>query len=450
MLLVAKKGKEDEVLAVCKKWELDAAVIGSVTDSGRWIVKATPGYDPLDEKPITRASVVVCDLPTDALTDAAPVYDRPRAPFKSRATEPFTATIADAKKELLEMLARPNIGEKSPIFRQYDQIVRGGTLVRPGGDAAVVRVPCDTGKGATYKYLAFAVDCNGRYCELDPETGAKMAVAEVCRNLVVSGAEPLGITDCLNFASPEKPDVMESFARAVEGLAAGCNALGVPIVSGNVSLYNETSTAGGRVAILPTPSVAAVGQLADAADLVTPWWKRAGDAVLLLGRHDDGRGLGGSEIGCKLHGKLVAGAPSIDLDEEARLQKLVLSLARAHVLSSAHDVADGGLLVAIAECAGAGPAHEAAFGADITLSAKDANGNVVGLLFGEAPTRVIVSVSPANKARIEGAAKSANIACSFLGTTAPSTLAVTLDGKSFSVTADEIRSARSKALAFAL
>ncbi len=239
------------------------------------------------------------------------------------------------------MCASPNIGSRRWIWRQYDHIVRGGTVVRPGSDARCrLPVPCEKNGTRIDKYLAFSADCNGRHVELSPRVGAAMAVAEVCRNLVCSGAEPIGITDCLNFGSPERPEVMESFALAIDGLADACNALGVPIVSGNVSLYNETD---GRP-ILPTPTVAAVGLIASSDDIVTQSFKRAGDVVVLLGVHDASvRSLGGSEYLCHLVGRVSGGPPVLDLAAEVALQKLVLELARAHVLESAHDVSDGGL-----------------------------------------------------------------------------------------------------------
>ena len=225
-----------------------------------------------------------------------------------------------------------------------------------------MRVPCEKDGVTVMKHLAFACDCNGRFVELAPEEGAKMAISEVCRNLVCSGAEPIGITDCLNFASPEDPFTMDRFARAVDGLAEACNALGVPIVSGNVSLYNETTDASGRKPILPTPTVAAVGLVRDEKDIVTQWFKRPGEDVLLLGVAKTD-GLGGSEYQQLKANKLGGPAPAIDLDAEKKLQALVLDLARSQLLSSAHDVADGGLAVALAECT-VGPTH---IGAEITL-----------------------------------------------------------------------------------
>ncbi|HVJ92546.1 MAG TPA: phosphoribosylformylglycinamidine synthase subunit PurL, partial [Labilithrix sp.] len=282
MLLVAKRGREDEVFAICKKWDLDCAVVGRVTDTQRWVVTATPGYDPLEGHAPVGEKKICADIPVAELTDAAPIYDRPRKPMPPRADVAVRETT-DPSADLVALLASPNIGSRAWIWRQYDHIVRGGTVVRPGSDAAVVRVPCERDGATIMKHLAFAVDCNGRFVELSAEEGGKMAVAEVCRNLVCSGAEPIGITDCLNFASPEDPGTMDQFAAAIDGLGAACRALDVPIVSGNVSLYNETSDASGRKPILPTPTVAAVGLVRDPSDIVTQWFAREGDVIVLLG-----------------------------------------------------------------------------------------------------------------------------------------------------------------------
>jgi phosphoribosylformylglycinamidine synthase len=401
MLLVAKPGKEERVFAICKKWDLDCAIVGRVTDTKRWVITATPGFDPLDGNPPKGEKIVCADIPVDALTDAAPAYDRPRQPAPTPVDVPVPETT-DAQGDLLALLASPNIGSRAWIWRQYDHIVRGGTIVRPGSDAAVVRVPCDKDGVVTMKHLAFAVDCNGRHVELSPEEGAKMAIAEVCRNLVCSGAEPIGITDCLNFASPEDPITMDRFARAVDGLAAGCNVLGVPIVSGNVSLYNETTDASGRKPILPTPTVAAVGLIANEKDIVTQWFAAPDEDVFLLGVAACA-GLGGSEYQSLKTGKLGGPAPRIDLDAEAKLQKLVLSLARAQLVSSAHDVADGGLAVALAECS-------AKVGADVELV-----GPATAVLFGEAPSRIVVSTKHA--AEITRRATQAGVPAAKIGRT---------------------------------
>jgi len=424
MLLVAKPGKEDRVLAICAKWDLDAAVIGTVTDTKRWVIKATPGYDPLVDPASKRAPVVACDIPIGVLTDEAPLYDRPRAPAKEPAASPLDpASIPvplDLGAALLELIGSPNVGSRAWVWRQYDQIVRGGTIVRPGSDAAVVRVPCEKDGTTVEKLLAFAVDCSGRMCELDPFTGGAMAIAEVCRNLVCSGAEPIGITDCLNFGNPERPEVMDQFSRAVDGIAAACTALGVPIVSGNVSLYNETD---GR-SILPTPTVAAVGLVASREDVVTAPFKRAGDVVLLLGEAASGgaRALGGSEwLVRTLGGKLKGEAPLIELAAEVALQKLVLGLARAHLLESAHDVADGGLATTLAECCAAGPED---VGARIELAATPAPVDALARLFGEAPSRVVVSVKAVAVERVLAAAKSADVPATRIGVTGGEVLAI--------------------------
>ena len=433
MILVAQKGKEDAVLAICRKWDLDCAVIGRVTDTKRWVVTATPGFDPLDGTKPQGAQVVAADIPVDALTDTAPIYDRPRKPGPRRADVAVPAT-RDAGADLLALLASPNIGSRAWVWRQYDHIVRGGTLVRPGSDAAVVRVPCERDGTTVMKYLAFACDCNGRHVELDPMNGAKMAIAEVCRNLVCSGAEPIGITDCLNFASPEVPETMNQFAEAIDGLAAACNALGVPIVSGNVSLYNETSDATGRKPILPTPTVAAVGQVADPADIVTQWFAREGELVFLLGSNAT-QGLGGSEYQAQKTGKLGGLGPVIDVAAEARLQRLVLELARAHLLSSAHDVADGGLAVTLAECCVTGPAL---VGATITLADVSTEA-----LFGEAPTRVVVSIAAAQEAELSRRATAAGVPLTALGRTGGDSLSI---AHTLTVPATALREARDRCL----
>jgi phosphoribosylformylglycinamidine synthase len=447
MLLVAKPGKEARVLEVCARWDLDAAVIGKVTDTKRWVIRATPGYCPLADTDVavTRSPVVACDIPIGVLTDDAPVYDRPRAerrPAEALA-EGSIPLPRDLGAELLDLVGSPNVGSRAWVWRQYDQIVRGGTLVRPGSDAAVVRVPCEKDGKTLDKLLAFAADCNGRMCELDPYTGAAMAIAEVCRNLACSGAEPVGITDCLNFGNPERPEVMETFARAIDGLAAGCTALGVPIVSGNVSLYNETD---GK-AILPTPTVAAVGQVASIDDVVTAPFKRAGDVVLLLGQAacSGARALGGSEWLVRRTGKLAGEAPAIDLEAEARLQRLLVQLARRHALASAHDVSDGGLAAALAECCTAGAG--APVGARIDLGALPSPLEAVAALFGEAPSRVVVSVAPGDVSSVLDAARAAGVPATRVGETGGGTLSIAAAPLgSLSVALEEVRARRDACL----
>jgi phosphoribosylformylglycinamidine synthase II len=441
MLLVAKRGREDEVFAICKKWDLDCAVVGRVTDTKRWVVTATPGFDPLDGKAPQGEKKICADIPVASLTDAAPIYDRPQKAAPARADVPVPAT-SDARADLLALLASPNVGSRAWIWRQYDHIVRGGTVVRPGSDAAVVRVPCERDGNVVMKHLAFAVDCNGRYVELDAEQGAKMAIAEVCRNLVCSGAEPIGITDCLNFASPEDPGTMDQFARAIDGLGAACRALDVPIVSGNVSLYNETTDSTGRRPILPTPTVAAVGLVTSPEDIVTQWFAKPDDVVVLLG--GDRAFLGGSEYQALKTNKLGGPPPSIDLDAEVRLQRLVLELARAHVLSSAHDAADGGLAVTLAESCCTGPEL---VGADVELPIA---GDETNTLFGEGPSRVVVSAAARAADDILARASAAGVPATVIGRTtaagAAAKLVMRAGSKTVDVRAAELRTARESCL----
>jgi phosphoribosylformylglycinamidine synthase len=387
MLMVAKAGREEEVFAICRKWDLDFAIVGRVTETGRFVCKATPGHDPLDPKSAPKSPQLVVDIPIDALADEAPVYDRPQeAPPRVESAAMPDLPDADLGAELLAIVGSPNIGSRQWIWRQYDHVVRAGSVYRPGqSDAAVVRVFCgETGDPsfdrAKTKYLALSVDCNARHVLLDPHAGAAMAVAECARNVVCSGAEPLGLTDCLNFASPEKPQTMWRFARAVEGIRDACLALGVPVVSGNVSLYNETE---GRP-ILPTPSVAIVGQLTSVDDRVGLAFQKDGDTIAHLGAPSRGE-LGGSELRFQKLGTVSGDPVGIDLGAEQRLQKCVLALARARLLRSAHDVSDGGFAAALAESAIAGgrgcrvalPGH-----ATVSKAAR---------LFSEEPSRVIVS-----------------------------------------------------------
>jgi len=433
MLLVAKPGMEASVLEVCRRWELDAAVIGKVTDSRRWVVKATPGYDPLasETRDARREPVVVCDIPTAALTDEAPCYDRPRsASVRSSTLDPGEIPVPkDLARELLDLLASPNIGSRSWVWRQYDHVVRGGTIVRPGSDAGVVRVLCKRGSQEVEKFLAFAVDCSPRTCELDPFVGGAVGIAEVCRNLVCTGAEPIGITDCLNFGNPERPEVMDSFSKAIDGIRAACLALEVPIVSGNVSLYNETSTsaANGREsvtrAILPTPTVAAVGLVASAKHIVPTAFRRDEYVIVLFGQSASlgARGLGASEWLVRKMGKLAGEAPGIDLEAEVRLQRLILELARAGLLESAHDVSDGGLAVALAECCTVASEH---VGARVELSPQPSAVHATAALFGEAPSRVVASLSPASADRALELARQAGVPASLIGQTGGNTLSI--------------------------
>ena len=459
MLLVAKPGNEARVLAICAKWDLDAAVIGKVTDTKRWVVSATPGYDPLVDPASKRAPVVVCDVPIGLLTDDAPVYDRPRsgqAPANGAKASLEAAMVPvprDLGRELLDLVGSPNVGSRAWVWRQYDHIVRGGTVVRPGSDAGVVRVICEGKDKVVTKVLAFAVDCAPRMCELDPYVGAAMSVAEVCRNLACSGAEPVGLTDCLNYGNPERPEVMEQIARGIDGIAAACTALGVPVVSGNVSLYNDTD---GR-SILPTPAVAAVGLVAREEDVVTSAFKRAGSRVLLLGK--DGcrgaRALAGSEwlaraaaAAGKPEMALAGQPPPLDLALEARLQALLLELARAGLLESAHDVSDGGLAAALAECCTTGTADVGARLDLWAVSPDDAAPlDALGVLFGEGASRVVVSAHASVVDRILERAQASAVSATPIGETGGGDLVVALPPiEAISVSVAAIRARREACL----
>ncbi|GAC1375481.1 MAG: hypothetical protein NVSMB47_21580 [Polyangiales bacterium] len=466
MLLVAKKGREARVLEICKKWQLDAVVIGKVTDTKRWVVKATPGRDPLDPDASQPRPVVVCDLPVDVLVEAAPKYDRPRAKDaslpKRRAVDvfalaPFPEGGEALGRELLDLCGSPNLGSRAWIWRQYDHMVRGGTVVRPGSDAAVVRVPMEKDDGTLlgHKYLALSVDCDGRMCELDARNGAAMAVAECTRNVVCSGGEPIGLTDCLHFGNPERPEVMHQLADAIDGIADACRALGVPVVSGNVSLYNETVDRTGKPrGILPTPTVAVVGLVADPAHVVVQHLDAALDGALdaslvggqapLVLLHLGPRGagaLGGSEWVARRSAEVVGEPPKLELEVEARLQHLVLKLARSGVLRAAHDVSGGGLAVAIAEMCTTGRRD---VGVSIEVGPGDAR-ETIRALFAEDPSRVIVAVAQGDVERVTTAAAEASVPCTRLGeTTGDATLRIVDHG--VVVPCARIREARDRCL----
>jgi phosphoribosylformylglycinamidine synthase II len=384
MLLVAKRERLDEVLAIFHKWELDAVEIGRVTDSGR-VVLFFDGR-------------IVADLPAAPLSDRAPVYDRPRAQPASAAAPPLWASEpepSDYGEVLRRLLASPNVAEKSWIWGQYDHMVQTNTVERPGGDAAVIRV-----KGTT-KGIAMKSDVNPFFCAADPYRGGAIAVAEAARSVACVGARPLAITDCLNFGNPEKPEVMAQFEAAVRGIADACRALGVPVVSGNVSFYNETE---GR-AIPPTPTVGMVGLLADVSKHVRVPFRRAGDLIALLGQTRDE--LGASEFLRTIRNRDEGPAPEVDLAAEKRLVDLLVALADRGLLASAHDVSDGGLAVAVAESA-----MQGGLGATIVL---DGAARPSSLLFGETTGRAVISFSPENEAAVRAAASEHGVPFSAAG-----------------------------------
>ena len=390
MLMVAKASKEDEVLRICKKWELDVAVIGKVTDTGRVVVKDN--------------GTVVAEIPAKALADEGPRYDRPRAqpPYQDMlqmVNWDAIRDVSDPNKVLLDLLSSPTIASKRWVYEQYDHMVRTNTQVRPGSDAAVIRV-----KG-TDKALAVSVDCNSRYCVLNPYEGAKIAVAECARNLVCCGAEPIGVTDCLNYGNPERPDIMWQFVLGVEGIKDACEALNVPVVSGNVSLYNETN----GLSIYPTPMIGMVGVIDRADQAVTQWFKQADDDIILLGETDED--LGGTEYLKVVHAREQGSPPVLHLDKERALQACLLGLIRERLVQSAHDCSDGGMAVTLAECSFSSPGVR--LGAVVQLPRSQFRRDAQ--LFGESQSRVVLSVTPEHRDIVLRAAEQAGVPATVIG-----------------------------------
>ena len=372
MLLVADAGKEDRVIAICRKWGIDAAVIGKVTDDGFIRIK--------------EQGRVVAEIPAKALVDESPKYERPAKPpeyqdLLQSLTIENLPDVQDAENVLLRLLDSPTIASKAWVYRQYDYMVGIDTVVRPGSDAAVMRIK-DTNKA-----LAVTTDGNSRYCLLNPYVGGTLTVAEAARNLVCSGAQPIGVTDCLNFGNPERQDIMWQFILAVEGIADACRTFGIPVVSGNVSLYNETN----GLSIYPTPIIGMVGLIEPADRMITQWFKTPGDRVLLLGETRED--LGGTEYLKVVHYREQGAPPWLNLETEKTLHACMLRLTAEGVVQSAHDCSDGGLAVTLAECCFAPQATpDKSLGATIRL---DSNGlRTDALLFGESPSRIVLSVSP--------------------------------------------------------
>ena len=338
MLMVLKPGREDFAEAIFKKWELDFAVIGKVTETGHMVLK----FD----------GETVCDIPLAPLADEAPLYDRPAASkeeYQAWAKVPplgATPEASDIAADLLKLMASPDIASRRWIWEQYDTQVGADTVQRPGGDAAVVRVH------GTQKGLAMSTDCTPRYCYADPYEGGKQAIAECYRNLSAVGATPLAVTNCLNFANPQRPEIMAQLTGCLDGMGDACRALDFPIVSGNVSLYNESKATGGGSAILPTPAIGGVGLLADWSKSATIAFKGTGDVIVLIG---DRRGHLGQSLWLReVHGREEGPPPPVDLEAERRNGEFVRTHIATGALTAVHDVSDGGVAVTIAEMALAG------------------------------------------------------------------------------------------------
>ena len=392
MLLAVTAGTESEVFDLFDKWDLDATVIGE--------------FEAGEDVRIFDNGMMVSSTPIITLTDA------PRYEFSTPQPDWLT-TLQNAEltvvpmpdttsaEMLLKMLSAPNIASKFPVYRQYDYHVQTNTVIEPGGDAAVLRL-----KG-TKRGIALTTDCNGRICYLDPEVGTAIAVAEACRNLSVTGAEPVALTDGLNFGNPETPDVQFQLTEAIAGMTRAANAFGIPIVSGNASLYNETAGA----AIFPTPIIGALGVLDDVEKHSTVGFKAENDVIVLLGSDsawDTTDGLAGSEYLEFVHGR-VEGQPALDLDLEVRVQTVCRDAVRAGLVASAHDLSDGGMATALAECAIIGN-----IGASVTES-PDAGGRWDAAMFGEAQSRILLSVSPDNFDRIMALAYDHDVPLAVIG-----------------------------------
>jgi phosphoribosylformylglycinamidine synthase II len=430
MLLVAERGREQEVLTVFTKWGLDAVEIGRVTEDGLMRV--------LDR------GQVAAEIPAHALAEEGPVYERPvRAPAPTTGERliEFGAAGTNVTPNFRRLLGAPAIASKHWVWEQYDYMVRTNTLGPPGaGDAAVVRV-----KG-TKRALALASDGNGRWCRLDPFVGAQLAVAEAARNVACSGARPWAATNCLNFGNPEKPEVMWQFSRAIDGITAACNALEIPVTGGNVSFYNETL---GR-SIDPTPVLGVLGILDDASRALGMGFQREGDVILLLDglsegfraatdgargvarawlpddkRADEGQGareFSSSEYARTIHGIEAGAPPAVDLRAEKRLIALVVALAAEGALKSAHDVSDGGLAVTLAECCFASKG----LSARVSLAGNEPD---EAALFGERGARAIVSVTPENLAAVRRVAAQYEVAALEIGRINRGDFSIELNGQ---------------------
>lgn len=389
--MVVKPGREDVAFGIMKKWNLACATIGTLTDTGRMVLK--------------HHGAIVCDIPVAPLSDAAPLYDRPYVLTEKRAViAPQDVAAADIGRALATLMACPDIASKRWIWEQYDHMVMNDTIGRPGGDAAVVRVH------GTQKALAITTDCTPRYVYADPAEGGKQAVAESWRNLTAVGATPLAITDCLNFGNPQKPEIMGQIVGAIQGMAEACRALDYPVVSGNVSLYNETHGVG----VQPTPAVGGVGLLADSAFRIGSKFTEVGHTILLIGETQ-------GHLGASLYLREIVGSeegapPPVDLATERKHGDMVRSLIEdGRLLSACHDVSDGGLLVALAEMCAGEIGAQVRFASTLPLHAY---------AFGEDQARYLIAVRPNAKSEVLVRLNQSGIMFTDLGSTVPDLLIV--------------------------
>ncbi|MEN9575901.1 MAG: hypothetical protein RL514_3756 [Verrucomicrobiota bacterium] len=474
MLIVVHKGREEEVKKIFDKWDLPWAEIGVVTDTGRMVVR--------------HGGSIVVDVPAKKLTDEAPVYQREsKEAAYMEAVRAFRldgiADTTDAAGDLKKLLANHSIASKNWVYGQYDHMVRDGSVVCPGSDAAVIRIKGDSlpitkaeyaakqaGQPAPVttpipdKYVAFTCDCNGGYVYLDPYEGGKAAITEACRNLACSGAAPLGATDNLNFGNPHYPEIFWQLKESVRGLAEGCRAFNAPVTGGNVSLYNQRGALG---AIDPTPTVAVVGLIEKPEHITTSWFKDAGDAIILLGAPVDTadplQGLGGSACLQTLHGKKTGLPPRVDLAVAQTLHATLLGLIYTGSVKSAHDCSEGGLAVCLAEsCITQQTARETPrlIGATVdltavaatresaaiqdetpTLSRDVATVRLDALLFGETQSRVVITCAPLDATKVIERAKLMGVPAARIGTVGGDALTVKTAGGEFTTPVGELHAA---------
>jgi phosphoribosylformylglycinamidine synthase len=384
MLAVLKPGREAEAAAIFRKWELDFAVIGITTDTKRLIVK--------------HRGDVVADMPITALSDEAPVYERP---YDKRLPQKDSPKFDPSKKlmdSLLKIVGSPDMCSRRWVWEQYDNTVMADTVQRPGGDAAVVRVH------GSNKGLAITTDVSPRYCKADPFEGAKQAVAEAWRNINAVGARPLAVTDNLNFGNPQKPEIMGEIVSAVDGIGAACRALDFPVIGGNCSLYNETNGEG----ILPTPAIGAVGLMQDVHRMATVALKREGDTILLIGETKGH--LGQSIYLREIEGRETGAAPPVDLAAEKKNGEFVRKLIQDGRADTVHDVSDGGILSALAEMALAGD-----IGVEVGVAGTTVD--AIPFFFGEDQARYLLSIPTAEADKVEREAQEAGIIHALIGKT---------------------------------
>ena len=432
MLLVAQKGREDEVFRVFEKWGLDAVEVGQVTRDAKMRV--------------LQHGEVVAEIPNAALTDDAPVYKRPLARWeppveRDKPEHIKLAANGDFTTPLKELLASPNICSKRWVWQQYDHMVQTNTVEAPGaGDAGVIRI-----KGSK-RGLAMSLDGNGRWCYLDPRLGAMHAVAEAARKVACSGATPIGATNCLNFGNPEKPHIMWQFSQVIDGMTKACEELDTPITGGNVSFYNETLGEG----IYPTPVIGVVGILEDVHKAAKMHFTQPGRTIILLRANNPGDAIDAeSEFGSSEYAKEVLGAvwgypPELDIEKEATLQRALIAMIQAGLVESAHDCADGGLAVALVECA-----LPSGVGLRVSLSGKKLPPEF--RLFGEDASRVLLSCDPAHMARIKQVAEDFGVPVYVLGETGGERVEIAIDNQpAISASIEELRVAYEGALEKAL